>query len=218
MEELLNQLENLGFYKYEEPSIIPVLKSLSAQIGSPFLIEEQYQYAHLDSIVETDDIEIDEGALRLNYPRPFNRLCFLSREDLYEYLPYGFEKVQPILENYGITTSEVDEYETDEGDRGIAVNGIEYVICPEAINVSGVNYSTRWNYTVAKFLIVVNAILSQAASEERVYVIKELDEDGLYFTFLSPRINTLILESSMLEREKPKSIETYFSRYLQAGN
>lgn len=214
MKELLDQLEKLGFYKYEEPNIIPILKSLSEQVGSPFLIDEQYQYAHLNSIVETDEIEIDEGALWLNYPRPFNRLCFLSREDLYEYLPYGFEKLQPILENYSITISEVDEYETDEGDRGITVNEVEYVICPEAINVSGVNYSTRWNYTVAKFLMVVNAILSQATSEERVYVIKELDEDGLYFAFLPPQINTLILEGSMLEDEKPKSIETYFSKYL----
>jgi hypothetical protein len=218
MEELLNQLEELEFYEYEEPSTIKMLKSLATQTGSPLVLDGQYQYADLDSIVETDEIEVVEGTLQLYDPRPLNRLCFLSRKDLYQCLSYGFEKIKPILENYDVTVSDVDEYETDEGDRGITVNGVEYVICPEAINISGVNYSVRWNYTAAKFLMTVNTILSRSTSQERAYVIKELDEDGLYFAFLSPQINTLISESSIQEDEKPKSIDAYFSKYFEAGD
>ncbi|MGB8700897.1 MAG: hypothetical protein WCD18_15900, partial [Thermosynechococcaceae cyanobacterium] len=65
MEELLNQLEELGFYKYEEPSMIKMLKSLATQTGSPLVVDGQYQYADLDSIVETDEIEVIEGTLQL---------------------------------------------------------------------------------------------------------------------------------------------------------
>lgn len=219
MEELLNQLEHLGFYRYEERSMITVLKALSMQTQSPWLFEGRYQYQDLDSVVETEAAEVIEGELWLHYTRPLNHLYFLSREDLYEYPPYGFEELQSVLEAYGVNVnvSDIDEYETDEGDRGIVVNETEYLVCPEFISSSGVHYLVRWNCTVAKFLMILNVMLAEAQSEKRVYVIRgaDEDEDGLYIAFLSSQMNQLILESSILEAEKPQQIETYFSKYLE---
>jgi hypothetical protein len=218
MEELLDHLENLGFYRYEEPNMVTALKILSIQAGSPWVDSGQHQYDDLDAIKQTEEVEIIQGSLWLYSPRPLNRFSYLSREDLYEYLPDGFEQLQSVLATYGVEASNVDEHETDEGDRSITIDENKYLICPAAINTIGVHNDTRWNRAAAEFLLVLNTLLEEAQSQERIYVIKELDEDNLLIAFLSSQMYALILESTLSEKDKPKLIEPYFLNYLEIRN
>ncbi|BAY53425.1 hypothetical protein NIES2135_02300 [Leptolyngbya boryana NIES-2135] len=213
MEELLSQLERLGFYQHEEPGMMSVLKSLSEKNSSPWLTEGQQQHIDLASAVEDDQTEIIEGVLWLHHPRPYNRLFAISREDFYECFPDWFEAMQPVLESRGVLIAAIDEYWTGKGDKGIILNHNMFLLCPGVLDQS--HSLTKWNYSTAQALILINHLLAQATSDEQVYVVKELDEDTLYIAFLSSQMCQLISASPILETEKPKLVETFFSEVLK---
>ncbi|MEG3928693.1 hypothetical protein [Microcoleus sp. D3_18a_C4] len=216
MEELLSQLKQLGFYRYEESETIEILERLSIQTSSPWVFDGKYQYDSLDTVTESDGVYINEGLLWLDAPHPQYSLCFLSREDLSECVyAYALEELKPILERAGAIVNDIDEFEADNGDSFLRLNEVDYLICPSAVNSFATRTIDKWNFVTAKTLLAANNLLAHAQSEEIIYVVRELDEDGLYIAILTSKMFGLIHENSLLINElKPQKIETYFAQYL----
>ena len=215
MEELLNRLERLGFYQNDDPSLIPTLKKLSISQNSPWLSEKSYQLQSPD-IIDAEDIWVDkDGLIWLENCFPKARYCCLSREDFYESIDWGFQEMQPILANYGVNLSSIDARETFEGDYFVTLNGVDYLVCPGEMNSFGVYVPDVWNLAMGKALAIMNNLLDEAKSLEKIYVVKEEDEDNLYFAFLTPEMNELISNSSSVKDEdKPVQVEEYFANSM----
>lgn len=227
MKEILKNLEELGFYSYEEPTLVPIIQALQLNNNSVWLTDGRYE--RLDTLDTTLSPEADElmensmdesdGFLYLYKPLPPHRCFSFDKEDLYECPPMIFEDdyLCKSLSRCGviIEDKDVDEYEDSEGNLHIITNAGDFLICPAEFR-SSFHYCLGWQVVTARILLMLNIILSQAGSSERFYVLGEDGEEGnTNIALLNPSIFKFFQDTSKLEeRYLPKPIEKYYERIL----
>lgn len=220
MEELINRLEKLGFYKYEEePDAIAILKTLSIQENSIWLIDDSYQYNDLAQIEKTEDILVVQGSLWLDDPRPryrFNKLCI---ESLYGAGVGDFIRdIRPFFAKNGLILSKIVDY-YDEGEEYLVkINGEFYFIYPGKFQSERIPFNKRCHFTALQVLRLINSFLAEIKSPERAYIIQadKKSFDPIYFGFLTQQLYETIQQSSwVVWQDKPQTLESFYSEYFQ---
>jgi len=223
MNEILENLEYLGFYSYEEPSLVPIIQLVQLSNNSVWLTEGRYKR------LNTLDITLSSIANELMYNSndflylyrslPPHRCFSIDKEELYEYPPLIFEDnyLCNSLKECGVVINNVDEYEDDDGNLFLITNVERFLICPtEFRSPSTQNVYLNWRVVAARIFLMLNIILSQSNSTEKFYVLREEGKEGI--------ITVVLLNSSMFrffqdtknleERYLLKPIEKYFKNIL----
>jgi hypothetical protein len=132
------------------------------------------------------------------------RAYHADAEDLAEggFLSF-LESIKPFLTRQGITDLTVTQDFTDEG-YSVRVNGEEYII----YSGQELSDSDIWELSVQRGFAIVNDLLRQAGSEERLYAL--YGGNDTQAIFLTPDMYALILESPLTETsEKPYQPTTH---------
>jgi hypothetical protein len=205
MEEFIFQLEELGFYKYENPNAIAILKTLSIQERSIWLFDDFYQCNDLIK-EEFEIIDIDgflqEDSLHLDEPHPRYRLHWLDLEDLHDNGTRDlFQEPQPFLAKNGLIFSEIIDYYNKTYDFLVKIDGIEYFIYPDEINSEKIPCYEQYNFTAQRVFQRINNFLAEVKSPERAYVIRAEKEKfaPFYFGFLTLQLYEKIQQSSFVK-------------------
>ncbi|MDF0551595.1 hypothetical protein [Kamptonema sp. UHCC 0994] len=225
MKEVLKNLEDLDFYSYEEPTLVPIIQALQLNNNSVWLTDGRYKRLDTLSTIlspEADELmcnAMDDGDefLYLYRPLPLHRCFFFDKEDLYEYPPMIFEDdyLCKSLRRYGIIVEDINEYEDFEGNLHLISNIGDFLICPAKFRYSFIHNCLKWQVVIARILLMLNVVLSQVGSNERFYVLREEDEEGIIVVLLDSPIFNFLHETKEIEEScLPKPIETYFESIL----
>jgi hypothetical protein len=225
MKEILKKLQRLGFYSYEEPRLVPIIQALQLNNNSLWLTDGRYKKLEgLDTTLFSEADELMHSAidnsdefLYLYRPLPPHRCFFFDKEDLYEYPPMIFEDdyLCKTLRRYGVIIEDVDEYEDSEGNLHLVSNVGDFLICPAEFRSSFIHNCLKWQVAIARIILMLNVILSQASSHERFYVLREEHEEGITIVLLDSSIFDFFHTAKGLEnRCLPKPIEEYFQSIL----
>lgn len=220
MEEFINRLEELGFYKYEEDAnAIAILKTLSIQENSIWLIDDSYQYNDLAQIEKTEDILVVQGSLWLDDARPLYRFNKLEIEILYEGgIGHFIRNIQPFFAKNGCILSEIVDYNGEGEDYLVKINGKFYFIYPGKFQSERIPFNKRCHFTAQQVLRLIDSFLAEVKSPERVYIIQSDKEsyDPIYFGFLTQQLYETIQQSSLVIKEyKPKTLKSFYSEYFK---
>ena len=225
MEEFINRLEELGFYKYEDDTnSIAILKTLSIQENSIWLIDDSYQYNDLAQIERTEDILVVQGSLWLDDQRPRYRFNKLDIASLYHGCAGVFiQDIRPFFAKNGLILSEIVDYDGESEDYLVKINGKFYFIYPgefesERIPYNKIPYNKRCHFTAQQVLRLIDSFLAEVKSPERVYIIQADKEsyDPIYFGFLTQQLYETIQQSSLvIEEYKPKTFTRFYSEYFK---
>ena len=101
MQQLLNKLESLGFYKYTEPRLVKKAKAESLESGYLYV-----EGTNRDFMADSEDLA--EGGVK-------------------EFL----ESIRPFLERQGVSIEEVEEDFSVSGVYSVSVNGEEFTMYTE---------------------------------------------------------------------------------------
>ncbi|MCD8488705.1 MAG: hypothetical protein LRZ84_18690 [Desertifilum sp.] len=229
MKQIVKKLEHLGFYSYEEPTLVPVIQALQLNNKLIWLISGRYK--RLDALDmslslranELIDNVMDESDnfLYLYRPLPPHRCFSFDKEDLYEYPPMIFEDdyLCRSLSRCGVIIKEADEYEDSEGNLHLTTNVGDFLILPVEFSSSSTRNCLKWQIVTARILLRLNTILSQASSPEKFYILDEEGEEGhTTIALLNSSMFKFFQDTSKLEeleeRYLPKPIEKYFKSIL----
>lgn len=221
MKEILKKLQELGFYSYEEPTLVPIIQALQLNNNSLWLTDGRYKKLEgLDTTLSSEADELMHSAidnsdefLYLYRPLPPHRCFSFDKEDLYEYPPMIFEDdyLCKTLRRYGVIIEDVDEYEDSEGNLHLVSNVGDFLICPAEFRASFIHNYLKWQVAIGKIILMLNVILSQAGSHERFFVLREEHEEGIAIVLLDSSIFNFLHTTKGLEnRCLPKPIEEYF--------
>ncbi|PZR99868.1 MAG: hypothetical protein DLM69_06970 [Candidatus Chloroheliales bacterium] len=191
--KLLDQLEQLGYYKYMETELVAEAKAQATESG----------YIYGDTVYKYTDEE--------NIATLVKRAYDADAEDLAE---CGMEKfltiIRPFLEAQGVEISSVEE-ECGENGYTTWVNGTEYVMY-SARELRSENLRRSrvpggiWALTTYRSFAMINGLLETAGSDERIYMYDDGAQGGA--VFLTPEMYKLIRESTAIsERTKPKAVD-----------
>nr|WP_322712655.1 hypothetical protein [Nostoc sp. ChiSLP03a]MDZ8213883.1 hypothetical protein [Nostoc sp. ChiSLP03a] len=223
MKEILKTLEDLGFYSYEDPTLVLIIQMLQLKNNSVWITDGRYK--RLDALDTTLSSAADElmdngnEFLYLYRPLPPHRCFSLDKEDVYEYPPIIFEDdyLCNSLRRCGIMIKDVDEYEDLDGSLHLITDAGDFLICPTEFRSSSTqNIYLNWRVVTARILLMLNTLLSQADSDERFYVLGEEGKEGITtIVLLSSSMSKFFQETKELEeRDLPKPIEKYFENIL----
>jgi hypothetical protein len=226
MKEILKNLEELGFYSYEEPTLVPIIQALQLNNNSIWLRDGRYKRLDtLDTTLSKEAEELMDNAtderdnfLYLYRPLPPHRCFPFDKEDLYEYPPMIFEDdyLCNSLSRCGIIIEDVDEYEDSEGNSHLITNVGDFLICPYEFKSGFTQNCLKWRVITARIMLMLNIILSQAGSPEKFYILSEEGKEGdTTVVLLNPSMFKFFQDTSKLEdRDLPKPIEKYFESIL----
>lgn len=226
MKEILKNLEELGFYDYEDATLVPIIQALQLNNNSVWLTDVRYEIVNKVDIISSpevnelmDNVTVEsDNFLYLYRPLPPHRCFSLDKEDLYEYPPMIFEDdyLCNSLRRCGILIEDVDEYEDFEGNLHLITNVGDFLICPYKFRASFTKNYLKWRIVTAKILLMLNMILSQAGSSEKFYVLSEEGVEGnTTVVMLNPSMFKFFQDTSKLgKRDLPKPIDTYFETIL----
>ncbi|MDZ8065327.1 MAG: hypothetical protein RMY64_06760 [Nostoc sp. DedQUE08] len=226
MKEILKDLEGLGFYSYENSTLVPIIQALQLNNNSIWLRDGKYKRLNtldITSFPEAEELmdnepDEDDNFLYLYRPLPPHRCFTLDKEDLYEYPPMIFEDIYLCnsLSRCGVIIEDVDEYEDSEGNSHLITNVCDFLICPYEFRTSYTQNYLKWRVVTARILLMLNLILSQADSDARFYLLSEEGKEGdTIVVLINPPIFKFFQYISELENQDlPKPIEKYFESIL----
>ncbi|MBD2493803.1 hypothetical protein [Nostoc sp. FACHB-280] len=226
MKEILNYLDELGFYYYENSNLVALIQSLQLNNNSIWLRDGKYQILNeldIKLFPDADNLmdnvtEVSDNFLYLYRPLPPHRCFAFDKEDLYEYPPMIFEDnyLCNSLSRCGIIIEDVDEYEDSEGNLHLITNVRDFLICPYEFRSQFTQIYLKWRVVTARILLMLNLILSQADSDERFYVLSEDGQEGdIILVLLNPEMFKFFQDIGKLENQYvPKPVETYFESIL----
>lgn len=139
--ELIRQLEQLGFYKYTDAAAIQEVQARILEIG--YLFDERTQRAYF-----ADEEELAEGGV----------LDFL-------------DTIDPFLKMQGtIIRDKTEDYEYADGCRySVTIDGKDFAIyTDEECQNQGLSI---WGLSSRRTSHLVNTLLERAGSEERIYML-----------------------------------------------
>ncbi|MCT7987850.1 hypothetical protein [Laspinema olomoucense] len=221
MKEILNDLEKLGFYSYEPPSLVPLIKALQLKNSSVWLTEGKYLIS--DVINRNISSEADEfmdknqengnNLIYLYKPWPLYRCFSLDKEDLYEYPPLIFEDDYLCyhFKKHSINVENADEYEDSDGNLHLFTNVGDFLICPAKFRSSFISNHLKWQTVITRIISMINSILHKSGSHEKIYALWEKDEEQIIVTLLDWSLFNLLNSNKNLKEEfLPQPIEKYF--------
>lgn len=214
MADELKTLEELGFYAYENPNLVPIIQALQIKNNLLWLMDGRYEQPEMQlPLVDNELIESIDGALYLYQPLPTHRCFSIDREDLYEYLPTIFEDqyLNSSLRKCGVNVDEVDEYEDSHGNVHLITNLGNFLICPERFRSSCTGTLQNWQVVISKSLAMLNELLSGVDSSERFYVLHEEDQERIAIALLNSALFDFLYANKEINQQySPQSIEEYF--------
>lgn len=148
------------------------------------------RYGYLEYVPEKEMARVKKGLARGTWPfleDGSRRKYYLDADDLAEKGGATFiKRIQPFLENQGVRIDGIEEYFDDE--YRITLNGKETVIwsSDEAEAETAGKPVATWGLTMVRIFAVVNELLEQAGSEERLYAVG--GEGELDAVFLTPEL------------------------------
>lgn len=215
MEKTLKILEELGFYTYEEPDLIPIIQTLQIEHNSIWLMDGRYESTKATFAPKNNEIvEIIGEDLYIYQPLPAYRCLTVDKEDLYECLPTILENQQlnSSLRKCGVQIDELDEYEDSSGNLHLVTNLGTFLISPAKFrsSSSGSVY-LNWQVITFKVLSMLNNLLFRADSLEKFYVLREEDQERISLALLTPTLFEFLQNTEELESQYlAKPIEKYF--------
>ena len=173
LEDLLNELESLGFYKYTTSEIASKNKAEVLATGNIFGDEETKRLWHADAE------DLAEGGVK-------------------QFL----EEMMPFLQTLNVSIASIQEDFNIDGAYNITINGIKYSLYSEAELKS----EDIWDLTSKRTFIILNKLLAQAGSSERVYQLYGGNDQ--FVVVLTAEMYEAIHKSQILaERDMPIPIE-----------
>ncbi|BAS59971.1 hypothetical protein NIES2135_66260 (plasmid) [Leptolyngbya boryana NIES-2135] len=210
----LKILEELGFYAYEDPNLVPIIQALQIKNNSLWLIDGRYEQLEMQlPLVDNELMENIDSALYLYQPLPVQRCFSIDREDLYEYPPTIFENqyLNSSLKKCDVNVDEVDEYEDSHGNVHLITNLGDFLICPGKFRSSCTGTFQKWQVVISKSLAMLNELLSRIDSSERFYVLHEEDQERITIVLLNPALFDFLRATKKSEqRHLPQPIKEYF--------
>lgn len=198
MQQIIEHLEELEFYSYEDSSLIPVIKGLQLETDSIWVLEGRYENLRLDiSSTNSDLMEVSDSVLYTYFPLPPHRCFSLDQDDIYEYLPTVFENpyLLNVLQRHLININDADEYEDDNGNLYLNTNVGNALICPHnfrSVNAPKINLC--WQVVTKNILLMLNKLLLDAGSSEKFYILRQTSEELIAVVMLSPPIFEFLQE------------------------
>lgn len=160
--EVIDKLDELGYFKYADPADIDEIKK---EMTTSF-----DEHNVLNS-------PIDDETLK---PKDL-RQYFCDGEELFELggLTYYLGQVKPTFEKMGLRlnwTDETDNFEGDNWDHRITLNGQEYPAF-----VGNMNSMDVWGIAAKNYVAMLNDQLEKQGSDERVYPISGGNDGQIIF-------------------------------------
>jgi hypothetical protein len=159
-----------------------------------------YKYTAPELVESAKAEAIKTGYL---YSEPTHRDHFADSEDLAECGVRMFlQSIGQFLKDQGVVFSSVED-DFDFGDSySVIVDGARFVMYTEEEGAA----QNSWELTTRRALSLVNAYLTKAGSNERIYFL--YGGNDTQAVFLTPEMFHLICESPLIKNsEKPNSVE-----------
>jgi hypothetical protein len=176
---LLDQLEQLGFYRYVDPAQASDARASALEYG--------YLYGDTGRAFHADAEELAEGGVL-----------------------YFVREIQPFLAGQRvILTSMSDDFESGGGYGGyhVEINGLRR----EMYSVEELSSGEIWSLTTFRAFALINELLAQAESLERVYGLD--GGNDLFAIFLTPAMYELITARPIFpDSEKPYAVEPFLAQ------
>ncbi|MCU0492885.1 MAG: hypothetical protein MUD01_14940 [Chloroflexaceae bacterium] len=165
----LDRLEAHGYYRYAALAFIPQLKQEARLSGRLLGWQDTGRVYHADS------------------------------EDLAEGCAWEFlERLCPFLYRLGVPKFVISQVFDNDVDYTVTVNDQTYTILTVA-EETHLELNQRWRLGTERTFTIVNDLLEQAGSDERVYQL--FDGNDTHAIFLTPQLYYLIKESHLLPDE-----------------
>lgn len=222
MKEILTDLEKLGFYSYEPPGLVPLIKALQLKNSSVWLTEGKYLISDVidrnisseaDKFMDRNQ-ENGNSFIYLYKPWPLYRCFSFDKEDLYEYPPMIFEDDYLCyhFKKHGINIETTEEYEDFDGNLHLGTNVGDFLICPAKFRSSFIHNNLKWQVVIKRIISMINFIMMKSGSHEKFYVLYEQDEEQIIVTLLELSLFNFLSSKKKFNKESlPKTIENYFS-------
>lgn len=177
--ELLAELDALGFYDYADADWIDRAKAETLKTG---LLSSRAFDDLTGRVFSADAESLAEGGV----------VAFL-------------ERISPILERQGIRLDASQEWGVDRTDYPVTLNGKTHLIYSE----HDLGRTGTWTAALVRTLVLVNALLAEAGSSERVYGLQDgFGGEASRAIFLTPALYRLTSTSPLIaEAERPLLIE-----------
>lgn len=188
MEDILKTLEELGFYTYEEPALVPIIKTLQLSHNSVWIREGIYKQLKAPLTVTNNQlIETCNEFINLYGNLPPHRCFSIDKEDLYEYPPMIFEYqyLCNSLRKCGVIINDIDEYEDEDGNLHLITDVGDFLICPEEFRASYNHAYLKWEAVISHTIKMLNDLLSQTGSDEKFYMLHEESEEITFIVLLN---------------------------------
>lgn len=145
---------------------------------------DYFKYVHASVLAEKEKIQ-DTGF----YSSWVNRWFMADGEELLEYGVVDYlTELFPALELMGVKSFNIKNIETNRF-YAISVNETKYEILSEE------DYrSNNWDWGKASFVTmhIINKLLEESGSKERVYVTQQFGGNDMYFVILTPELADFI--------------------------
>lgn len=205
MQEIVESLEELGFYSYEDLDLVPLIKSLQLKTNSIWVLEGRYENLNLSEFSMNPDLmEISNSTLYTYFPLPPHRCFSLDQDDIYEYLPTIFENpyLLNVLQRHLINIKDVDEYEDNNGNLHLNTNMGNSLICPHDFrSMNAPKMNLRWQLVTKNIISMLNKWLFDVGSCEKFYILRQTSEELIAVVMLSPPILEFLQEIDNLNGE-----------------
>ncbi len=155
------------------------------------------RYGYLEYVPEEEMARVKKGLSHGTWPfleDGSRRKYYFDADDLPEKGGATFiKRIQPFLETQGVRINGIEEYFDDE--YRITLNGKETAIwsSDEAEAEDAGKPVFTWGLSMVRVFAVVNELLEQAGSEERLYAVG--DGDALDAVFLTPELVDFMYDS-----------------------